>query len=31
LPGDPFWTEETISLAKLRYPKWDMSAYKTKQ
>ncbi len=27
LPGDPFWTEETLSLAQLRYPKWDMSEY----
>ena len=28
LPGDPFWTEETLSLTKLRYPKWDVSKYK---
>ena len=27
LPGDPFWTKETLSLAQLRYPKWDMSEY----
>ena len=27
LPGDPFWTEETLSLAQLRYPKWDMTEY----
>ena len=31
LPGDPFWTEQTTSLAKLRYPKWDMSEYIAKQ
>ena len=29
LPGDSFWTEETLSLAQLRYPKWDMSEYKS--
>ena len=28
LPGDPFWTEETISLTKLRYPKWNISEYR---
>ena len=28
LPGDPFWTEETLSLAKLRYPKWNISEYR---
>ena len=27
LPGDPFWTEETLSLAQLRYPNWDMTEY----
>ena len=27
LPRDPFWTEETLSLAQLRYPKWDMTEY----
>ena len=31
LPGDPFWTEETMTLAKLRYPRWDMSEYASKQ
>ena len=31
LPGDRFWTKETMNLAKLRYPKWDMSEYKSKQ
>ena len=31
LPGDPFWTEETMTLAKLRYPRWDMSEYTSKQ
>ena len=31
LPGDPFWTEETVTLAKLRYPRWDMSEYTSKQ
>ena len=28
MPGDPFWTEETLSLAQLRYPKWNMSEYR---
>tara|TARA_B100000427_G_scaffold207563_1_gene172805 strand:- start:485 stop:1444 length:960 start_codon:yes stop_codon:yes gene_type:complete len=27
LPGDSFWTKETLSLAQLRYPNWDMSDY----
>ncbi len=26
-PGDPFWTEEALTLAQLRYPNWDMSEY----
>ena len=30
LPGDHFWTEETLSLAQLRYPKWNMSEYLNK-
>ena len=29
VPLETFWTEETI-LAKLRYPKWDMSEYMLK-
>ena len=29
LPGDPFWTKETLTLAQLRYPNWDMSEYKS--
>ena len=28
MPGDPFWTEETLSLAQLRYPNWNMSEYR---
>ena len=28
MPGDPFWTEETLSLTQLRYPKWNMSEYR---
>lgn len=28
VPGDDFWTEETLSLAQLRYPNWDMKEYK---
>ena len=27
MPGDPFWNEETLSLAQLRYPNWNMSEY----
>lgn len=27
LPGDPFWTNETLSLAQSRYPNWDLSKY----
>jgi len=29
LPGDSFWTDETLALAQLRYPNWDMSEYKS--
>ena len=28
MPGDPFWNEETLSLAQLRYPNWNMSEYR---
>ena len=30
MPGNPFWNNDTIRLAKLRYPKWDMTEYKRK-
>ena len=30
MPGDPFWDQNTIQLANLRYPGWDMSEYKKK-
>ena len=30
LPGDSFWNINTIRLANLRYPGWDMSKYKEK-
>ena len=29
IPGDSFWTKETLSLAQLRYPNWDMKEYKS--
>jgi len=28
LPGDPFWTEETLRRAQLRYPGWDLRTYR---
>ena len=28
MPGDPFWTKATIARAQLRYPGWDMRAYR---
>lgn len=31
MPGDPFWDNNTIRLANLRYPDWDMSEYKIKR
>ena len=31
MPGDPFWDNDTIRLANLRYPGWDMSEYKMKR
>ena len=27
-PGDPFWTETTLSRAQARYPGWDMTPYR---
>jgi hypothetical protein len=27
-PGDPFWTETTLGRAQVRYPNWDMTAYR---
>ena len=30
MPGDPFWDQNTLQLANLRYPGWDMSEYKKK-
>jgi hypothetical protein len=27
-PGHPFWTQETIRRAQVRYPGWDMTAYR---
>ena len=30
LPGDPFWSKDTIRLANLRYPGWNMAEYKKK-
>ena len=30
LPGDSFWNNNTIRLANLRYPGWDMAEYKKK-
>jgi len=27
-PGDPFWTEATLSGAQVRYPKWDLTPYR---
>ena len=30
LPGDPFWTKQTIKSAQLRYPNWDLSPYLSK-
>ena len=31
MPGDPFWNNDTIRLANLRYPEWDMAEYKMKR
>lgn len=28
LPGEPFWTEVTLSRAKVRYPDWDLRPYR---
>lgn len=28
LPGDPFWTETTLSRAQARYPGWDLTPYR---
>jgi len=28
MPGEPFWTKETIARAQVRYPGWDMSQYR---
>ena len=28
LPGDPFWTEETLRRAQTRYPSWDLRTYR---
>ena len=28
-PGDPFWTETTLSRAQARYPGWDMTPYRS--
>ena len=28
-PGDPFWTEETLRKANIRYPGWDTSPYRS--
>ena len=30
-PGDSFWTQETLSVAQLRYPNWNMEQYKVKK
>ncbi len=30
LPGDPFWTETTLSRAQTRYPGWDLGPYRAK-
>lgn len=27
-PGDPFWTETTLSRAQARYPGWDLTPYR---
>jgi len=27
LPGEPFWNKNTLNLAQLRYPKWNMKDY----
>ncbi len=27
-PGDPFWTENTLARTQLRWPRWDMAAYR---
>ena len=27
-PGDPFWTEVTLSRAQARYPNWDLTPYR---
>jgi hypothetical protein len=27
-PGHPFWTEETLRLAQVRYPNWDLTPYR---
>ena len=29
LPGDPYWTKETVGLLKARYPEIDASIYDT--
>ena len=31
MPGDPFWNDNTINLASLRYPGWDMGDYKRRK
>lgn len=28
-PGDPFWTERTLARAQLRYPGWDLGAWRS--
>ena len=28
LPGNPFWTEVTLSRAQVRYPNWDLTPYR---
>lgn len=28
LPGEPFWTQTTLTRAQSRYPKWDMTPYR---
>ena len=28
LPGEPFWTEVTLSRAQARYPNWDLTPYR---
>ena len=29
VPGDPYWTKETLAAVAMRYPKMDMGAYQT--